>query len=96
MKEMTNAKEVRDAEIASLVENEVRKRLTWRLIILAISPLPLVLLLIYFLYCYIQIQCLPVDYLLKHNADVERRLRVIEQSNNPNNRTISRMTPTAT
>lgn len=24
-------------------------------------------------------QCLPVDYLLKHNADMERRIRVLEQ-----------------
>ena len=31
-------------------EREVRRRLTWRVILLAISPLPLLLLLIHFLY----------------------------------------------
>lgn len=79
MKEMTKDKEIRDAEIASLVEHEVRKRLTWRMILLAMSPVPFVLLLIYFLYCYVQMRCLNVDYLENRHLDMERRIRVLEQ-----------------
>ena len=79
MKEMTKAKEIRDAEIASLVEHEVRKRLTWRMILLAMSPVPFVLLLIYFLYCYVQMRCLNVDYLENRHLDMERRIRVLER-----------------
>ena len=79
MKEMTKVKEIRDAEIASLVEHEVRKRLTWRMILLAMSPVPFVLLLIYFLYCYVQMRCLNVDYLENRHLDMERRIRVLEQ-----------------
>ena len=79
MKEMTKDKEIRDAEIASLVEHEVRKRLTWRMILLAMSPVPFVLLLIYFLYCYVQMRCLNVDYLENRHLDMERRIRVLER-----------------
>ena len=83
MKEMTKAKEIRDAEIASLVEHEVRKRLTWRMILLAMSPVPFVLLLIYFLYCYVQMRCLNVDYLENRHLDMERRIRVLERQLKP-------------
>ena len=79
MKEMTKDKEIRDAEIASLVEHEVRKRLTWRMILLAMSPVPFVLLLIYFLYCYVQMRCLNMDYLENRHLDMERRIRVLER-----------------
>ena len=79
MKEMTKVKEIRDAEIASLVEHEVRKRLTWRMILLAMSPVPFVLLLIYFLYCYVQMRCLNMDYLENRHLDMERRIRVLER-----------------
>lgn len=85
MKEMTKAKEIRDAEIASLVEHEVRKRLTWRMILLTLSHLPLVLLLIYFLYCYVQMRFFTVEYLQKRYFDVERRLRALEQKLNVDN-----------
>lgn len=83
MKEMTKAKEIRDAEIASLVEHEVRKRLTWRMILLAMSPVPFVLLLIYFLYCYVQMRCLNMDYLENRHLDMERRIRVLERQLKP-------------
>ena len=85
MKEMTKAKEIRDAEIASLVEHEVRKRLTWRMILLTLSHLPLVLLLIYFLYCYVQMRFFTAEYLQKRYFDVERRLRALEQKLNVDN-----------
>lgn len=85
MNTMNQAQGGGEAEIASLVEHEVRKRLTWRMIIIAISPLPLMLLLICFLYYYIQLQCLPVDDLLVQYVDVERRLRVLEQKLNVDN-----------
>lgn len=67
------------------VEREVRKRFSWRLILLTLSHLPLVLLLIYFLYCYVQMRFFTVEYLQKRYFDVERRLRLLEQKLNVDN-----------
>lgn len=69
----------------SPIEREVRKRFSWRLILLTLSHLPLVLLLIYFLYCYVQMRFFTVEYLQKRYFDVERRLRLLEQKLNVDN-----------
>ena len=86
MKTITKTKEIIDPKMVSLVEHEVKKRLTWRIILLSTSPVPFVLLLIYFLYCYVQMRCINVDYLENRHIDIERRLRVLEQKLNVDNR----------
>ena len=37
-------------DVPSLVEREVRARMTWRVVLITISPLPFLLLIIYILY----------------------------------------------
>ena len=63
----------------SPIEREVRKRFSWRLIMLTLSPLPLVLLLIYVLYCYVQMRFFTLEYLQSRYVDVESRLHALEQ-----------------
>ena len=64
---------------SSPVECEVRRRLTWRLILLSVSPLPLVFLLMYFLYCYVNMKYFTVELLQERSYKLERRICVLEQ-----------------
>ncbi len=63
----------------SAVEREVRRRLTWRVILLAASPLPLLLFLIYVLYCFMQMNRASIDDLRQRNVELLRRLYDLEQ-----------------
>ena len=63
----------------SLVECEVRRRLTWRMVLLSVLPLPLVFLLMYFLYCYVNMKYFTVELLQERSYKLERRIRTLEQ-----------------
>ena len=71
----------------SPVEAEVRRRLTWRIMMCAALPVPLLLLLLFFLYCCMQIEQgfevervrASVRSLQRQNRVLDERLRVIEQ-----------------
>ena len=69
------------------VEAEVRRRLTWRIMMCAALPVPLLLLLLFSLYCCMQIEQgfevervrASVRSLQRQNRVFGERLRVIEQ-----------------
>ena len=71
----------------SPVEAEVRRRLTWRVMICAAMPVPLLLLLLFYLYCCMQIEKwseiesvrASVRSLQRQNRAIDERLRIIEQ-----------------
>ena len=71
----------------SPVEAEVRRRLTWRVMICAAMPVPLLLLILFFLYCCMQIEQgseiervrASVRSLQRQNKVLGERLRLIEQ-----------------
>ena len=71
----------------SPVEAEVRRRLTWRVMICAAMPVPLLLLILFFLYCCMQIEQgseiervrASVRSLQRQNRMLEERLCVVEQ-----------------
>lgn len=76
-----------DKEMLGKVEAEVRRRLTWRIMMCAALPVPLLLLLLFFLYCCMQIEQgfevervrASVRSLQRQNRVLDERLRVIEQ-----------------
>ena len=69
------------------VEAEVRRRRTWRIMMCAALPVPLLLLLLFYLYCCMQIEKwseiervrASVRSLQRQNRVLDERLRVIEQ-----------------
>lgn len=69
------------------VEAEVRRRRTWRIMMCAALPVPLLLLLLFFLYCCMQIEQgfevervrASVRSLQRQNRVLGERLRIIEQ-----------------
>lgn len=71
----------------SPVEAEVRRRLTWRIMMCAALPVPLLLLLLFSLYCCMQIKQgfevervrASVRSLQRQNRVLDERLRVVEQ-----------------
>ena len=71
----------------SPVEAEVRRRLTWQIMMCAALPVPLLLLLLFYLYCCMQIEKwseiervrASVRSLQRQNRVLDERLRVVEQ-----------------
>ena len=69
------------------VEAEVRRRRTWRIMMCAALPVPLLLLLLFYLYCCMQIEKwseiervrASVRSLQRQNRAIDERLRIIEQ-----------------
>ena len=62
----------------SPVEQEIRRHLTWRVMLLSMAPVPCLMLLMYFLYCFIRLNTQTIDILLKQNADMAVRIGRIE------------------
>jgi len=62
----------------SPVEQEIRRRLTWRMVLLSVAPVPCLMLLMYFLYCFIRLNTQTIDILLKQNADMAVRIGRME------------------
>ena len=62
----------------SSVEQEIRRRLTWRMALLSVAPVPCLMLLMYFLYCFIRLNTQTIDILLKQNADMAVRIGRLE------------------
>ena len=60
-------------------EREVRRRLTWRVILLAMSPLPLLLLLIHFLYLRVMFNSDSIIDLHDQNVNTARRIKCLEE-----------------
>jgi hypothetical protein len=60
-------------------EREVRRRLTWRVILLAISPLPLLLLLIHFLYLRVMFNSESIIDLHDRNVNAATRIKCLEE-----------------
>lgn len=60
-------------------EAEVRRRLTWRMMLLSVSPVPFLFVLLLFLYCFIQSNRASIMSLQRQNRVLDERLRVIEQ-----------------
>ena len=60
-------------------EREVRRRLTWRVILLAMSPLPLLLLLIHFLYLRVMFNSDSIIDLHDRNVNTARRIKCLEE-----------------
>ena len=71
----------------SPVEAEVRRRLTWRIMMCAALPVPLLLLILFTLYCCMQIKQgfeiervrASVRWLQRQDRAIDERLRIIEQ-----------------
>lgn len=63
----------------SPVEREVRRRLTWRVIMLSLSPVPLLLLLIYFIYLLAISNHESISDLHKRNMNLARRIKCLEE-----------------
>ena len=61
------------------VEDEVRRRLTWRMRLLAFSPVPLLLVLLLFLYCFMQSNRASIRSLQRQNRTLGERLRLVER-----------------
>jgi hypothetical protein len=64
----------------SQVEREVRARMTWRIILIAASPLPLLLLMIYILYRIAVFNSESIIELHGRNVEMARRLKCLEES----------------
>lgn len=62
----------------SPVEREVRRRLTWRIILLSLSPLPFLFLLIISLYYFIRLNTGSIAVLFDQNRKITARLLAIE------------------
>ena len=62
----------------SPVEQEIRRRVTWRIILLSLFPLPFVLSLILSLYCLIHLNTESIDVLLGQDCKIISKLCVIE------------------
>ena len=60
-------------------EREVRRRLTWRVILLAISPLSLLLLLIHFLYLRVMFNSESIIDLHDRNVNAATRIKCLEE-----------------
>ena len=60
-------------------EREVRRRLTWRVILLAISPLPFLLLLIHFLYLRVMFNSESIIDLRDRNVNTAIRIKCLEE-----------------
>ncbi len=63
----------------SPIEREVRHRLTWRVIMLSLSPMPLLLLLIYFIYCLAISNHESIVDIYERNVKFARRLKSLEE-----------------
>lgn len=63
---------------SSPIEREVRRRLTWRIILLSLFPLPFLSLIIIWLCCLIQLNAGSIDTLLNQNCKITSRLCSIE------------------
>lgn len=63
----------------SPIEREVRRRLTWRVIMLSLSPVPLLLLLIYFIYCLAISNHESIVDIYERNVKFARRLKSLEE-----------------
>lgn len=63
----------------SPVEREVRRRLTWRVIMLSVSPLPLLLMLIYFIYLLAMSNHESICDLYDRNVEFARKLKGLEE-----------------
>ena len=63
----------------SPVEREVRRRLTWRVIMLAVSPLPFLLVLIYFIYFLAMSNHESIVDLYECDVKFARRLKCLEE-----------------
>lgn len=63
----------------SPVEREVRRRLTWRVILLAISPLPFLLLLIHFIYYLAMSNHESISDLYERDVKFARRIKCLEE-----------------
>lgn len=64
----------------SLVEREVRARMTWRIVLIAISPLPFLLMIIYILYRIVLFNSESIIDLYGRNVKMARRLKCLEKS----------------
>ena len=62
----------------TIYEREVRRRLTWRVILLSVSPLPLLFLLLYFLYCHVKINHESINELRQRNIEILNQLHAME------------------
>ena len=62
----------------TIYEREVRHRLTWRVILLSVSPLPLLLLLLYFLYYHVKINRESINELRQRNIEILNQLHSLE------------------
>lgn len=63
----------------SPIEREVRHRLTWRVVLIALAPVPCVLLLMDSLYCLICLNTQTIEMLLKKNADMAMKIDRLER-----------------
>ena len=61
------------------IEREVRRRLTWRMVLLSLAPVPCVLLLMNFLYCLICLNTQTIEILLKKNSDMAMKIDRLER-----------------
>ena len=66
-------------DVPSLVEREVRARMTWRVILITISPLPFLLLIIYILYRIALFNSESIIELHGRNVETARRLKCLEE-----------------
>ena len=64
----------------SQVEREARARMTWRIVLIAISPLPFLLLIIYILYRIAVFNSESIIELHGRNVEMARRLKCLEES----------------
>lgn len=62
----------------SPIEREVRRRLTWRIIWLSLSPLPFLFLLIISLYYFIRLNAGSIAVLFDQNCKITAKLLAIE------------------
>ena len=62
----------------TIYEREVRRRLTWRVILMSVSPFPLLLLLLYFLYCHVKINRESINELRQRNIEILNQLHALE------------------
>ena len=63
----------------SPVEREVRRRLTWRVIMLSISPLPFLLVLIYFIHFLAMSNHESICDLYESDVNLAKRLKCLEE-----------------
>lgn len=76
-KESVTEKEIDNFHL--MVESEVKKCLKWRVVLIMLTPVPMLLLLVYFLHCYVHLLESKAEGQYKYIKTLENRLNSIER-----------------